>query len=98
MFGEAPSARADLRSGTLYAVASPDETVFYGQVCADQSFAFYRVRDVCTKSMAARIVESVLPWLADVRGRQLDGQADQRVPAPSLANTLSAEFFQQGRR
>jgi hypothetical protein len=43
MFGEAPSARADLRAGTLYAVATPEETVFYGQVCADQSFAFFRV-------------------------------------------------------
>lgn len=45
MFGEAPSARADLRPGTLYAVASPNTSVFYGQVCADQSFAFYLVRD-----------------------------------------------------
>jgi len=45
MFGEAPSARTDLRPGTLYAIASPNRSVFYGQVCADQSFAFYRVRD-----------------------------------------------------
>jgi hypothetical protein len=45
MFGEVPSARADLRPGTLYAVATPEETVFYGQVCPDQSFAFFRVCD-----------------------------------------------------
>lgn len=45
MFGEAPSACADLRPGTLYAVAGTEQTAFYGQVCADQSFVFFRARD-----------------------------------------------------
>lgn len=45
MFGPNPAARSDLKAGTIYAVAAPDGSIFFGQVCADKSFAFFRARE-----------------------------------------------------
>jgi hypothetical protein len=45
MFGADPKARGDLSPGTLYAVAGADgRSIFYGQVCRDKTFGFFRVR------------------------------------------------------
>jgi hypothetical protein len=45
MFGTDPKARGDLSPGTLYAVACADgRSIFYGQVCRDKTFGFFRVR------------------------------------------------------
>jgi hypothetical protein len=45
MFGADPKARGDLSAGTLYAIAGADRrSIFYGQVCRDKTFGFFRVR------------------------------------------------------
>jgi hypothetical protein len=45
VFGSDPKARGDLYPGTLYAVAGADgRSIFYGQVCPDKTFGFFRVR------------------------------------------------------
>lgn len=45
MFGENLSARASQSAGTLYAVAGPCGSIFYGQMCADGSIAFFKCRE-----------------------------------------------------
>src|SRR4051812_14688286 len=45
MFEENPKARADLRAGTLYAIWGPADWIYYGQIAADKSVAFYLRRD-----------------------------------------------------
>jgi len=45
MFAAVPNARADLKPGTVYAVAGEAGWVYYGQVAPDKSVAFFRHRD-----------------------------------------------------
>lgn len=45
MFGTSPSSRADLRSGTLYAISGEENWVYYGQVAPDKRIGFFRRRD-----------------------------------------------------
>ncbi len=45
MFGADPKARADLKSGTLYAIAGERRWIYYGQVTPHKDVAFFRRRD-----------------------------------------------------
>ena len=45
MFEENPKARSDLKPGTLYAIWGIAGWIYYGQVAADKSVAFYFRRD-----------------------------------------------------
>jgi hypothetical protein len=45
MFDPAEKARADLRPGTLYAVAGVGDWIYYGQVTAEKLIGFFRRRD-----------------------------------------------------
>jgi hypothetical protein len=45
MFEAKPSSRADLKSGTLYAVCGQARWVYYGQVTPDKRVGFFRRRD-----------------------------------------------------
>jgi len=45
MFAEDPKARADVKAGTLYATWGLADWIYYGQVAADKSIAFYFRRD-----------------------------------------------------
>lgn len=45
MFDADPKARGDLKAGVVYAIAAPDGSIFYGQVCPDKSVAFFERRD-----------------------------------------------------
>jgi hypothetical protein len=45
MFDVDPKARADLKPGTLYAVAGEGKWVYYGQVTPDKSVGFFKRRD-----------------------------------------------------
>ncbi len=45
MFGANPSSRADLKSGTLYAVSGEAHWIYYGQVTPDKRIGFFRRRD-----------------------------------------------------
>ena len=45
MFEEQPSARADLKPGTLYAVAGEGGWVYYGQATSEKKIGFFRRRD-----------------------------------------------------
>jgi hypothetical protein len=45
MFEENPKARSDFKAGTLYAIWGPADWIYYGQVGADKSVAFYFRRD-----------------------------------------------------
>src|ERR1700731_2842502 len=56
MFDADPKGRADLKPGTLYAVAGEGEWIYYGQVTRDKVIAFFRRRD--------RRVENVCDILA----------------------------------
>jgi hypothetical protein len=45
MFASDPKARADLKSGTLYAVTGEGDWIYYGQVTVEKSVGFFRRRD-----------------------------------------------------
>lgn len=45
MFEGKPSSRADLKSGTLYAVTGEAQWIYYGQVTPDKRVGFFRRRD-----------------------------------------------------
>lgn len=45
MFEVNPKARADLKSGTLYALFGEGEWIYYGQVTSEKSVGFFRRRD-----------------------------------------------------
>lgn len=45
MFEEQPTARADLKPGTLYAVAGEGGWIYYGQVTPEKNIGFIRRRD-----------------------------------------------------
>jgi hypothetical protein len=45
MFEESPSARADLKPGTLYAIHGQYDWIYYGQVTPAKSVGFFRRRD-----------------------------------------------------
>lgn len=45
MFESNPTARADLKEGTLYAVMGEGDWVYYGQVTSDKSVGFFHRRD-----------------------------------------------------
>ncbi|EIZ77108.1 hypothetical protein WSK_4331 [Novosphingobium sp. Rr 2-17] len=45
MFEGKPSSRADLKSGTLYAVSGEARWIYYGQVNPDKRVGFFRRRD-----------------------------------------------------
>lgn len=45
MFDGNPKARADLKSGTLYAVSGEHGWIYYGQVTPDKRIGFFRRRD-----------------------------------------------------
>lgn len=45
MFQEQPTARADLKAGTLYAVTGEGGWVYYGQVTPEKKIGFFRRRD-----------------------------------------------------
>ncbi|MGV1770783.1 hypothetical protein ACQZ6B_11470 [Agrobacterium vitis] len=45
MFESNPKARADMKAGTLYAIAGGQEWIYYGQVNADKEVAFFRRND-----------------------------------------------------
>ena len=45
MFEQQPTARADLKPGTLYAVAGEGGWVFYAQATSDKHLGFFRRRD-----------------------------------------------------
>jgi len=45
MFEQQPTARADLKAGTLYAVAGERRWVYYGQVTPEKNIGFFRRRD-----------------------------------------------------
>ncbi|TXC73617.1 hypothetical protein FSZ31_02420 [Sphingorhabdus soli] len=45
MFEGKASSRADLKSGTLYAVAGEAQWIYYGQVTTDKRVGFFRRRD-----------------------------------------------------
>lgn len=45
MFGEKPSARADMTSGALYAVTGKSDWIYYGQVTPEKKVGFFCQRD-----------------------------------------------------
>jgi hypothetical protein len=45
MFENKPTSRADLKSGTLYAVSGEAQWIYYGQVTSDKRVGFFRRRD-----------------------------------------------------
>ncbi len=45
MFESKPSSRADLKSGTVYAVSGEAQWIYYGQVTPDKRVGFFRRRD-----------------------------------------------------
>ncbi|WP_294334981.1 hypothetical protein [uncultured Sphingomonas sp.] len=45
MFDPKPTARADLKAGTLYAVAGEGDWIYYGQVTPEKAIGFFRQRD-----------------------------------------------------
>lgn len=45
MFGEQPTARADLKPGTLYAVIGENGWVYYGQATPEKNVGFFQRRD-----------------------------------------------------
>ncbi|MET3759968.1 hypothetical protein ABIB28_000492 [Sphingomonas sp. UYEF23] len=45
MFEANPSSRADLKSGTLYAVSGESQWIYYGQVTPNKRVGFFRRRD-----------------------------------------------------
>jgi len=45
MFDADPKARADLRAGTLYAIAGESAWIYYGQVTLDKAIGFFRRRE-----------------------------------------------------
>jgi hypothetical protein len=45
VFAKDPKARSDLRAGTLYAIWGVADWIYYGQVTADKSVAFFARRD-----------------------------------------------------
>jgi hypothetical protein len=45
MFDGKPTSRADLKSGTLYAVSGELDWIYYGQVTVDKRIGFFRRRD-----------------------------------------------------
>ena len=63
MFEKEPSARADLKPGTLYAVAGEEAWVYYGQVTPEKKVAFFRYRDrkaACAEAPLAAPIMSVI--------------------------------------
>lgn len=45
MFDELPTARADMKPGTLYALVGDGGWVYYGQVTPEKKVGFFRRRD-----------------------------------------------------
>jgi hypothetical protein len=45
MFQGDPKARADLRFGTLYAIAGESDWIYYGQIARNKAVGFFRRRD-----------------------------------------------------
>lgn len=63
MFEPQPSARADLRPGTLYAVAGEGGWIYYGQVMPDNLVGFFRRRD---REIAAPEAVLAAPVMAQI--------------------------------
>lgn len=45
MFDPKPTARADLKAGTLYAIAGEGDWIYYGQVTPEKAIGIFRQRD-----------------------------------------------------
>jgi hypothetical protein len=60
MFDNRPSARADLRTGTLYAVAGEGGWIYYGQVMPDRRIGFLKRRDREPAAAEAILTASVM--------------------------------------
>ncbi|EKU75870.1 hypothetical protein [Sphingobium yanoikuyae] len=63
MFPEKPTARADLKPGTLYAIAGERGWIYYGQTTSEKSVGFFQRRDrepVDADSVLAAPVMSII--------------------------------------
>lgn len=60
MFEEQPTARADLKAGTLYAVAGERGWVYYGQVTPEKNIGFFHRRDRIPVEADAVLSEPVM--------------------------------------
>jgi hypothetical protein len=66
VFGGVPNARADLKSGTLYALVGEGGWIYYGQVTAEKLVGFFRQRDRQIADPESIIAAEVMAVLAVV--------------------------------
>ncbi|MBA4748327.1 MAG: hypothetical protein H2056_06405 [Sphingopyxis sp.] len=66
MFGGVPNARADLKSGTLYALIGDGDWIYYGQVTAEKLVGFFHRRDRQIADAESIIAAELLAVLAVV--------------------------------
>lgn len=81
MFDLQPSAKADLRPGTLYAVAGEQGWIYYGQAMPDRRIGFFRRRD---EALAQPETILVAPVMAQVG-----------VGEPSIGRALRAGLWKR---
>jgi hypothetical protein len=93
MFEENPQARSDFKAGTLYAIWGPADWIYYGQVAADKSVAFYfrRDRDIAAAGevLASPIMSRIAVGLDSV-GRALRSGAWKKLGKHPLSDGLES--------
>ena len=91
MFEKIEKARADMKPGTLYAVAGESGWIYYGQVSSDKSVGFFRIRDseiLSGEGVLASPIMSVVSVSYPSIGRALRSGFWKRLGRFSLASTL----------
>jgi hypothetical protein len=76
MFETAPTARADLKAGTVYAVTGENSWIYYAQVTSSRDLAFFRLRSRDLEAVDAPLSRPVMSTIT--------------VAVPSITRALRA--------
>lgn len=93
MFETAPTARADLKAGTVYAVTGEDNWIYYAQVTPSKDLAFFRFRSRELEAVDAplgRTAMSIITVAVPSITRALRAGAWRHLGRHDLAEGLSA--------
>lgn len=93
MFEAAPSARTDLKSGTLYAAQGQDGWIYYGQVTPEKFIGFFKRRDRQIAEADAVLVSpimSVVPVAYHSIGRALRSGYWKKMGRYAVVNAIAS--------
>jgi len=98
MFEIDPSAKTDLKPGTLYAIAGEEGWIYYGRVAADKVIEFFRRRDRHVAAVDDIITEPVMTAVAVVHpsiGRALRAGLWKKLGRAPLAKSVDPRMIVQ---